>query len=618
MTRLCLTILLPGLALLALPARSQAPPEATSGDPFTVEDYDASIVPYGVPFYTHYPASVYTGFAPRIEDPRRIHFRAGRGNQVRLTAVLDEYAIMAYLPSLLKREEAYARAQSRGMFELKTTEHLDAFRRVIGSPAYGIRETVAAAEAGSIDRAGLYQKGLDVLIRLNPHRVHRIEIDLRSAIQQWRDEVRSFAAGNEGPPGDLEVLRRFIQERPDDAIVLTDSLLFGRINAVNLDDEEVGELGAIVAASRDESVSDARFAELAVAYFRNVTEGRYDFSVVEKGDFVPALQCADPGGSCWLRYPEFTAVYPNGSAIASTVDRHGNTIHLIRNTALMTFLSRRYHDVDHIRSEGYYGYAPKMDWQGIGNGVHNPGVSHHLPGMKHLYDQLGIGPDYQFLWVVSRGPVSSGCIRASSGHLWEIRHIFPSDPERMEEVLYFGNNSADYDVFDIDADGTLEVVGSDYTIAYSLRGPSGDQKRRGKGFSVGSITKPEFYTHLYGEVGQFEREGESYWFPAPHVSYFRKEHDDDKQGRVISRPLEGRFQLHEQPYERDKAQIYHLNAKFRRDLKIRDNTKSTGKQMVRVFGRVNSCGPSGTEMPGCYEAEFDAEFGALLERLPAN
>ena len=51
------------------------------GEAYTIDDYNASLVDYGVPFYTQYPASFYTGFAPRIEDPNRIHFRAGRGIQ---------------------------------------------------------------------------------------------------------------------------------------------------------------------------------------------------------------------------------------------------------------------------------------------------------------------------------------------------------------------------------------------------------------------------------------------------------------------------------------------------------------------------------------------------------
>ena len=135
-------------------------------------------------------------------------------------------------------------------------------------------------------------------------------------------------------------------------------------------------------------------------------------------------------------------------------------------------------------------------------------------------------------------------------------------------------------------------------------------------FSMEGAEKLEFYELLYGKKGpQFEREGDTYWFPEPYVSYFRKERADDREGRVFSRRLEGRFALHEEPYERDKVQVYHLNAKYRRDLSIRDNTRSTGKQMVRVFGRVHGCGPFAAEWSACYESAFDSELAALLGKL---
>ena len=37
---------------------------ASVAEAYTIDDYNASLVKYGVPFYTHYPASFYTGFAP--------------------------------------------------------------------------------------------------------------------------------------------------------------------------------------------------------------------------------------------------------------------------------------------------------------------------------------------------------------------------------------------------------------------------------------------------------------------------------------------------------------------------------------------------------------------------
>jgi len=74
---------------------------------FTIDDYNKSLATFGIPFVERYPASFYTGFAPRVEEPQRLHFRVGRGNQVRLTAVLDEYTVLTYLYYLKKRYNQY-------------------------------------------------------------------------------------------------------------------------------------------------------------------------------------------------------------------------------------------------------------------------------------------------------------------------------------------------------------------------------------------------------------------------------------------------------------------------------------------------------------------------------
>ena len=149
-------------------------------------------------------------------------------------------------------------------------------------------------------------------------------------------------------------------------------------------------------------------------------------------------------------------------------------------------------------------------------------------------------------------------------------------------MLYFGNHSADYDVFDIDGNGEAQVMGTQYYIAYSVKGKSGDSRRKGKNFSVADINKNEFYANLYGSLDQFVLVGDTYKFPDPYISYFRKTDAGDKQGAVISRQLEGSFVLYEQPYEKDKVQTYKLPAKFQKQLSIRDNNKSVGKQMVRI------------------------------------
>ena len=581
---------------------------------YTIDDYNASLVNYGIPFYRHYPASFYTGFAPRVEDPKHIHFRAGRGNQVRLTAILDEYSVLTYLYALQKRYDVYGRAQAAGMLQTETTRQLDSFRKIVDSSTYDIRGKLAAHDGGQMSRAELYTASLDVMSSLNPGRVFPLSFDMREAFGTWRGHIQKFAQRYEDDPADIELIKQYLFH-DDEIVVLTDQMLFGRVNAVYLSTEQSDALAAIVSQVLADPQNEETFLTMARDYFVDVTDSKYDFQVVAEGKFVPALQCDRPQERCTLSYHEFTAVYPNGSMIGAAKDGFGNTIHAIRNNALMTFIDRPYHDVDHIRSQGYYGYAPKMDWQGIGNGIHNPGVSHWLPGGKNLYTEINVPEEYTFLWVVSRGPVSHGCVRMSTGHLWETRHVFPSDPERMKQVLYFGNRSDDYDVFDIDADGTPEVMGTDYLIAYSVQGASGDARRKGKMFTMAGVTKDDFYQNLYGAKGQYTHSGDGYVFDNPKVSHFRKTDADDKKGAVISRPLDGSFKLYEQAYERDKAQIYRLPPEFQKQLSIRDNTKSTGKQMVRVLGRINACGPFKGEWSYCYEDQFEQEFETLTGQL---
>ncbi len=600
--------------VIILSALFLLPPAADANQAFTIDDYNNSLAKAGIPFYERYPASFYTGFAPRIEEPGRIHFRAGRGNQVRVTAILDEYTVLTYLYYLKKRYDAYNEAADKGLFVTKSTDHLEAYRRIIESPTYNILGTIKDFEDQKLTREQFYQASLKILTALNPGRLFPISIDLKRAFRDWKQKVQQYAQNYNDDPADLELLKRFLLKM-DDTLVLSNQMLPGRINVVYLTEERRDKLTAIISQVLQNPDDDAANFKLAKDYFLSLTAGKYDFRTVDGGKFVSALRCENPDSECLLAYNEFTAIHPNGSVFASAKDRRGNPIHMIRNNALMTFLDRPYHDVDHIRKEGYYGYAPKMDWQGIGNGFHNPGVSHHLPGMKHLYAELDIPEKYQFLWVVSRGPVSHGCIRLSVGHVWETRHVFPASPARLKEMLYFGNRSSDYDVFDIDANGEPEVMGTQYYIAYSVKGKSGDARRKGKNFSVADISKNEFYANLYGARDQFVLEDDTYTFPNPYISFFRKTEVDDKQGAVISRQLKGSFLLYEQPYEKDKVQTYRLPPKFQKQLSIKDNNKSVGKQMIRIFGRTSGCGPFKSEWSLCYEDQFDQEFQELLGQL---
>jgi hypothetical protein len=69
------------LVLAAAPARAALDATET--------DWDGSEPPPGVYFHWYEP-SFYTGFAPRTQDPERVHIELARGNQVRVTVVLGD------------------------------------------------------------------------------------------------------------------------------------------------------------------------------------------------------------------------------------------------------------------------------------------------------------------------------------------------------------------------------------------------------------------------------------------------------------------------------------------------------------------------------------------------
>ena len=185
------------------------PPVALAGQSFSIDDYNNFLAKAGIPFYERYPASFYTGFAPRIEEPGRIHFRAGRGNQVRVTAVLDEYTVLTYLYYLKKRYDAYNEAADKGLFVAKSTDHLEAYRHIIESSTYNILGTIKDFEDQKLTREQLYQASLKILSALNPGRVFPISIDLKRAFRDWKQKVQQYAQNYNDDPADLELLKRF-------------------------------------------------------------------------------------------------------------------------------------------------------------------------------------------------------------------------------------------------------------------------------------------------------------------------------------------------------------------------------------------------------------------------
>src|SRR5690606_25298816 len=88
-----------------------------------------------------YFPSFYTGFALRSQSPERIHVRVSRGNQTRVSVILDDRNLIDYLYDLKKRYEFYNSVKDRmvRMAPLATPQ-LDYFNQILESPEYRILE----------------------------------------------------------------------------------------------------------------------------------------------------------------------------------------------------------------------------------------------------------------------------------------------------------------------------------------------------------------------------------------------------------------------------------------------------------------------------------------------
>jgi len=136
--------------------------------------------------------------------------------------------------------------------------------------------------------------------------------------------------------------------------------------------------------------------------------------------------------------------------------------------------------VDYLSTNPGYGYITMLSYEhasGIEyNAFHNAGVrcglgeTSFLPSSwRKVMDERDGKKPYQNLWINSRGPTSHGCTRLPSGHMSELRQIIPSETNLLEGIATFRSLPQCYDVFDIQGDGTLEVMGVQYYLAYKNR-----------------------------------------------------------------------------------------------------------------------------------------------------
>jgi hypothetical protein len=182
----------------------------------------------------YYP-SFYTGFAMRSEFPNRIHVRLARGNQTRVTVVLDEQTISDYLFDLVKRYEFYKKITTAApgakyaSYSLATEQNgkalpqLDYFNKIIESANYGILSTVNQANSQGLSSEALYLKSLSVLSELNSGRIFMINLNLTAEFMKWKQQIKTALAAQ----GDVSAL---FKSKPQQVVTAINSLAWGRVN----------------------------------------------------------------------------------------------------------------------------------------------------------------------------------------------------------------------------------------------------------------------------------------------------------------------------------------------------------------------------------------------------
>lgn len=567
----------------------------------TIESYNNQLPIWGTSWtpsaksINGYNPSFYTGFAPRVETPERIHIHMGRGNQVRVTLILDENTIQDYVYDLAKRAEFYAQTVRAGLISIAPTgasftPHVQSFDQIVRSQTYGIQSFTRTSHSPE----ETYAKSLAALKALNKARVFSLNINLRAEFLKWREQTLNSMQ--------IESLRN-----PEQAAVAINTMLVGRVNYVSQPAPALIEKLISVLQIQNPD----QFVLAAKDLFVLATGSKYNFKVLtSQNQWASPIQCST-AQSCYLRYTEFTAIYPNGSFNGKTSDGRGNMIPELALPGLWSFQEVSDGEVDNVRNEPYYGFIPKLDYQNrnLGLGFHNPAVRFYevAPNIKNI---LSIPGPHNTFWAVKRGGVSHGCTRLAAGHTWELRHILPVQSAKMKQVKLFANHAQEFDIFDINGDGQLEVMGVEYLISYDLQDASNGLSREGTALQIGSSRKLQFYQDLYGANGVFRTEGSRFVFINPTLSVHTYA---DFQQIMVKHRINGpaALPLYEQPYEQDKIQFYDPISYTGIDS---FSAAPVSKRLIRLFGRVRGCAPT-TPRATCAADAFEREAAEIAREL---
>jgi hypothetical protein len=458
------------LAILVLVSIALAPWPVLAALEVGDTTWDGSEPPQGVYFHWYEP-SFYTGFAPRIQDPQRFHIRLSRGNQVRVTAVLGDKELDAYLDDLVLRRKTYQELIDTKVIELTTNKEFERF--VERFDQAGVAD--AAKSRNSLGPAAYRQRTLKIMGELNPERLFPIKISVESVLVRWHSQLSSIDSTEKAS----------LVKQLDAA----NAILPGRVNLYTLSPELTSSLSRAVELAHKEKADSTVFREQALGFLERATAGHYRV----RDSVIEAV--------------EFTSIYPTGT-IDATVTYKGEKLPAVGVTGVWPLIRRVEGRgitgmVDYLSSNPGYGYITMLPYEHASgveyNAFHNAGVrcglgeTSFLPNAwRKVMGERDAKKPYQNLWIISRGPTSHGCTRLASGHMSELRQIVPSESNALEGIPTFRNLPQCYDVFDIHGDGSPEVMGVQYYLAYKNRDHTPIR-------SYAPNRREPFYRWLYGD-----------------------------------------------------------------------------------------------------------------------
>jgi hypothetical protein len=484
---------------------------------------------YGM-YYDRYEPAFYTGFAPRARDPHCVHLHLGRGNQLRVTVVLEDDVVREYAEDLRDRSRTYRALIDAGRLVLTQNAGFEEFETTLA--AAHVEQLVS--EQAALPDEEVRARNLHLMEQLNPGRIFHIRIPLDELMRRWAAQVR---------PADQ------VHMDTERQLELVNLMLPTRLFVAELQPDVAARLKALVQLCTPGDGGDRALDGLRPAFTQLLAQVSHGIYPVRDGA---------------LRFDEFTAIYPVGTLNQYTTYRGRQIPEYPTPGRRALTTHQRTLTVDHVPTNAIYSYFPWLPYMHVGPRLHNavhtlfwrmkPAETSFLPpAWRSMSRGSRNGVPYEYLWLLSRGPMSHGCTHLNAGHISELRQMLPSDTEALYQVDLFLNTSYLYDVFDIDGDLEPEVMGVRYFIAYSLKNDKPDRLRV-------RDERHTYYDWLYGGDLQYDPEDRG---------VFR----GIKDGRFIDRKaVDGReyerIPLHEADYESEKIQFYRMvDIPFARELR---------------------------------------------------